>query len=96
MNSPRVRGKASQPSNARCTDLATLAERELSAFFRAVTELFGSEQAQLSAEEWLRELSDAPGLPGSSPEFRAITTRVLVRLAKRVRSSFSGTELQTA
>jgi hypothetical protein len=36
----------------------TLAERELSAFFRAVTDLFGAEQAELSAEDWLREFND--------------------------------------
>jgi len=32
------------------------AERELSAFIAAVTELFGAEQATLSAEDWLAEL----------------------------------------
>lgn len=91
-----VRSKASEPSNARCTDLATLAERELSAFFRAVTELFGAEQARLSAEEWLHEVAEIADLPGSSREFRAITTKVLVRLAKRLQASFSVTEPQIA
>src|SRR5437867_723447 len=38
-----------------CGDLMTMAQRELSAFIRAVTELFGSEQARLSAEDWLDE-----------------------------------------
>jgi hypothetical protein len=32
-----------------------MAERELAAFFNAVTELFGSEQALLSAEDGLQE-----------------------------------------
>ena len=93
---PLGREKASEPSNARCTDLAILAEHELSAFFRAVTDLFGEEQAKLSAEEWLHELSETRGLPGSSSEFRVITTKVLVRLAKRVRASFLTTEPQMA
>ncbi len=96
MMSPLVRGKASEASNARCTDLSALAERELSAFFRAVTELFGAEQARLSAEEWLREIAEIADLPGSSREFRAITTKVLVRLAKRLQASFSVTEPQIA
>ena len=39
-----------------CADLITMAERELAAFFfSAVTELFGSNQAGLSAEDWLHE-----------------------------------------
>ncbi len=91
-----LRGKASEVSDVRCADLAALAERELSAFFRAVTELFGSEQAQLSAEEWLHELSESRGLPASSSEFRAITMKVLVRLAKRLHASFFVTQTQIA
>jgi len=39
-----------------CAQYMTMAERELTAFFGAVTELFGPEQAALSAGEWLREL----------------------------------------
>src|SRR3981189_3024400 len=37
--------------------LMTMGERELGAFIRAVTELFGSEQARLAAEDWLDELA---------------------------------------
>ena len=36
--------------------LMTMAERELGAFISAVTELFGSEQVSLAAEDWLDEL----------------------------------------
>lgn len=32
-----------------------MAERELAAFISAATELFGPEQARLSAEDWLEE-----------------------------------------
>jgi hypothetical protein len=53
-----------------CTDLTTMAERELSAFFNAVTQLFGSEQAELSAEEWLQELMTVDDLPTSTREWR--------------------------
>ena len=37
-------------------DLMKMAERELSAFMVAVTELFGAEQAPESADHWLLEL----------------------------------------
>lgn len=33
------------------------AERELSAFIDAATELFGPEQARVSTEDWLEELT---------------------------------------
>ena len=48
--------------NSTCEDQIQMAERELSAFIRAVTELFGPEQARLSAEDWLdeSELMDCP------------------------------------
>jgi hypothetical protein len=39
-----------------CDDLMTMAEHELAAFFSAVTALFGSEQAEISADDWLQEL----------------------------------------
>jgi hypothetical protein len=45
-----------------CEDQIKMAERELSAFILAVTELFGPEQARLSTEDWLDELElkDSP------------------------------------
>jgi len=46
-------------------DFVAMAERELSAFFDAVTQLFGSEQAELSADDWLREFIEIDGLPAS-------------------------------
>ena len=70
-----------------CRDFATMAERELSAFFRAVTKLFGSEQAETSAEDWLIELSESGGLPSSIREWRAITAKASNRLASRVTAS---------
>ncbi len=38
-------------------DLMAIAERELGAFIRAVTELFGPEQARLAGEDWVDEWS---------------------------------------
>jgi hypothetical protein len=66
-----------------CADLMAMAQRELSAFIRAVTDLFGSEQARLSAEDWLDELASMDCLPGStSRDWRAVTIAALARLAK--------------
>jgi hypothetical protein len=79
-----ARYKPSRNSNPRCADLMTMAERELSAFFNAVTQSFGSEQAHLSAEDWLHELIEIDALPTSAREWRLITTKVLCRLASRV------------
>ena len=74
----------------------TMAERELSAFFNAVTQLFGSEQAELSAEDWLQELIETDGLPASTREWRSITAKVSTRLASRVRASSLSPEPQIA
>ena len=78
--------KPSKNSDAPCADLMAMAERELSAFFNAVTRLFGSEQAKVSAEDWLRELIEVDGLPASPREWRLISAKVLIRLASRVRA----------
>ena len=79
-----------------CSDLMTMAERELSAFFSAVTQLFGSKQAELSAANWLQELIAADGLPTSAREWRLITAKVSTRLASRVCASPLSTEPQIA
>ena len=76
--------KPPKNSNPGCADLAMMAEHELSAFFSAVTELFGSEQAALSAEDWLHELIKIDGLPASTREWRLITAKASTRLASRV------------
>jgi hypothetical protein len=97
-----VRHKPSKNSNHPCPDLVTMAERELSAFFNAVTQSFGSEQAELSAEDWLRELIEIEGVPASTPEWRSITAKASTQLASRVRvngsslSSSLSTEPQIA
>jgi hypothetical protein len=79
--------KPSIDSNPRCADLMTMAERELSAFFNAVTQLFGAEQAERSAEEWLHELIESEGLPTSAREWRLITAKASTQLAGRVSAS---------
>ena len=84
---PSARYKPTASSDSGCADIVTLAERELSAFFNAVTQLFGSEQAELSAEDWLRELIEIDGLPTSAREWRLITAKVSTRLPGGVNAS---------
>jgi hypothetical protein len=71
--------------NSTYADQMHIAERQLSAFIRAVTQLFGSEEAKLSAEEWLdeSELMDSPPL-STSRNRRAVTIAVSARLANRL------------
>jgi hypothetical protein len=59
-----------------------LAERELSAFVRAVEELFGAEQARQSAVDWIEklELMDWP-VEESIPNWRQVTLGASVRLS---------------
>ena len=61
-----------------------LAERELASFIGAVTELFGPEEARLSAGDWLdqAELMDSPS-PATSRDWRAVTVAASARLANR-------------
>ena len=78
-----------------CSDLMTMAERELAAFFSAVTVLFGSEQASLSGGDWLHELLAMNGLPTSTREWRLMTLEVAARLARRVSPSSVSSASQT-
>jgi len=73
----------SQNRNLNCSELLRMAQRELAAFFGAVMNLFGAEQAQLSAEDWLQELHATTSLPASTREWRHITIRAATRLAER-------------
>jgi len=93
---PLARYKPSKHYAPHCADLMTLAEREFSAFFNAVTDLFGPEQAKLSAEDWLQELIEIDGLPTSAREWRLMTAQVSTRLASRMSASSLSAEPQIA
>jgi hypothetical protein len=88
--------KRSKDFDPRCADPMALAERELSAFFNAVKRLFGSEQAEHSAKDWLYELIEIEGLPTSAREWRSITTKVAARLASQVSMQSLLTEFRNA
>ena len=93
---PRAGYEPSTDFSPACTEFMTMAERELSAFFNAVTQLFGSEQAELSAEDWLQELIEIDDLPTSVPKWRSITAKVSTRLPSRVNTPHLSTESQIA
>src|SRR5258708_31785663 len=64
-----------------CAGGVTMAEHELTALFSAVTELFGPELAELSAEEWLQGLVATHDLPSSTRQWRRITLHICRRLS---------------
>lgn len=72
-------------------DQMHIAEHELSAFVRAVAQLFGPEYAKLSAEEWLdeSELMDSPPRTASR-DWRAVTVAASARLADRLAAARRG------
>jgi hypothetical protein len=66
-------------------DLMVIAERELGAFIRVVTESFGPEQARLATEDWVEEVELMDALPGPSRrEWGSVTIAASVQLAKRL------------
>jgi hypothetical protein len=93
---PFARNEPSKNSSSPCADLITMAERELSAFFNAINQLFGPEQAELSAEDWLHELIEIDILPTSAREWRLITAKVSTRLPSRVHTLSPSTEFANA
>jgi len=72
-----------------------LAEHELSSFIKAVTRLYGPEQAKRSAEDWLdeAELIDSP--PRSEPRnWRSVTVAASARLASQMNVRAGAADLQ--
>jgi hypothetical protein len=67
-----------------------LAERELSAFIAAVTELSGPEQAGLTAQDRIDESELVASHAGSaSQDWRTVTIAASVRLASRLSDSLN-------
>jgi hypothetical protein len=66
-------------------DLIVFAERELGAFIRAVTELYGPEQARLAADAWVNELELMDALPGpTGRDWGEVTVAASAQLARRL------------
>lgn len=93
---PAICFGSSQQFNSRSAGVMKSAEQELAAFFNAVKQLFGREQAELSAEDWLRELAEIDGLSPSTRDWHSITVRASARLASRVDVSSLSTEFTKA
>jgi len=69
------------------TELLASAEQELQAFAGAVTGLFGEEQAQQSAQDWLQELELMDWPTGDEvPNWRRVTIAAAARLAGRLKT----------
>jgi hypothetical protein len=66
------------------THLLASAERELSAFFTAINEMFGAEKARRAAEEWIEELerTDWPN-EALVIDWRRVTIAAAAKLAYR-------------
>jgi len=75
-------------SNSICTEQTQMAERELSAFISAVNQLFGPQQAQISALDWIDELDLMDSQSGfTSRAWRAVTIAASVRHANRLNAA---------
>lgn len=71
--------------NSPCAGQIKLAERELASFIGAVKELFGPDQALLSALDWLHEHESMDSRPRSiHGDWRAVTIAASARLATRL------------
>jgi hypothetical protein len=88
--------ESSKNLNSRSAGPMKAAEQELAAFFNAVKQLFGREQAELSAKDWLDELARIDGLSSSTRDWRLITVKASARLATRVNAASLSTELTNA
>lgn len=78
-------------------DKVLLAERELASFLRAVTLLFGTEQASLSAQDWLNESERLEGhVDRGERDWRSVTIAASVRLAERTHRSLPGEAISAA
>jgi hypothetical protein len=65
--------------------LLASAERELASFARAVSELFGADQARQSVEDWMQELESMDWRSEKTiPAWRHLTIAAAARLAGRV------------
>jgi hypothetical protein len=76
-----------------CERQMHLAERELCSFVAAVTEMYGPEQARLSAEDWLDEADLRDDTRRSEiRDWRSVTIAASARLASRVAMTASTME----
>jgi len=95
MNPALCFGSPINPSS-RSADRIEAAEQELASFFNAVKQLFGREQAERSAKDWLDELAGIKRLPSSARDWRSVTVKASARLATGLNASCSSVEFTNA
>src|SRR5580698_3730486 len=66
--------------------LMASAERELGAFMRAVSEMFGAEHARRAADDWLDEFERVDTLPEIRSHFGSVTIAAAARLATSLKT----------
>jgi hypothetical protein len=72
-----------------------MAERELAAFLHVVSELYGPEEANTSAQDWIDELELLDRIPAPTErEWRLLTIAAANRLAERINAQCVGTKLR--
>ena len=72
-------------NDSRILSLADMAQRELGAFMSAVTEVYGSEEAIRSADDWLKEFEATHQPPNLRTRYwRQITIVAAEQLANRL------------
>ena len=70
------------PPDAQCI---VTAERELAAFYSAVLNMYGLEEAQKAAEDWMEALTMMDWSAEASPScWRLVTKSAIARLASRI------------
>lgn len=81
-------------SNSIYEEQTHLAERELSAFISAVTQMFGPEQARVSTEDWLEESELMDGPPRSTNRnWRSVTIAGFGSIGKSSRCRSASAEI---
>jgi len=82
-----------QTSSSPADGLAAAAERELTAYYAAISATYGPEEAMQAAHDWIEELERADkeelkcvprNVAGSLPNWRGVTISAARRLASRV------------
>jgi hypothetical protein len=81
---PKIANREPLNDSTTRAELMEMAEQQLAAFLRAVTESFGSKQAEFSAEDWFDELEAIHHLPLSEQEWRLLSIHAAGRIATRL------------
>jgi hypothetical protein len=83
-------------NNASCLCLTCMTQRELGAFMRAVTDMYGPGEAEIAAGDWLDEFESIEELPEcASRTLRLVTITAASRLASRLLGTLMHNDLES-